>query len=139
MARNPFKPLEEKLTDEPFLESDADEQLLVSIELSQTYKLTAITLAGPDDGSAPKTVKLFANRSAMSFDDCEDFKPTQTLELSSTSATLPLQLTKFSNVTSLSVFLENNQDDQEVTCLTRLELVGTPLHTTNMNDLKKSG
>ena len=54
--------------------------------LNQTYKLTSITLAGPADGTAPATVKLFVNKTAMSFDDCEDFPATQTLTLSSASA-----------------------------------------------------
>ena len=84
------------------LKSDADEQLLVSLNLPQTFKLSAIKIAGPADGSAPATIKLFANKQSMSFDDCEDFCPTQTLTISSAEATIPLQLTKFSNVSSLS-------------------------------------
>lgn len=121
------------------LKSDADEQLLIGLTLPQLYKLHAIKLSGPDDGSAPASIKLFINRTAMSFDDCEDFPATQSLTLTSASATLPLQQTKFSNVSSLTVFIENNQADKEVTCLSRLELVGVPVHTTNMNDLKKGG
>ena len=34
---------------------------------------------------------------------------------------------------------EGNQGDEECTQLSRLELVGVPVHTTNMNDLKKGG
>ena len=107
--------------------------------LNQTYKLTSITLAGPADGTAPATVKLFVNKTAMSFDDCEDFPATQTLTLTGGSATLPLQLTKFLSVSSLTVFIESNQGDEEATGLTRLEVVGVPVHTTNMKDLKKVG
>lgn len=121
------------------LKSDADEQLLVSLNLPQTFKLSAIRLGGPTDGSAPSTIKLFANKVSMSFDDCEDYAPTQTLTLAAADATLPLQLTKFANVSSLTVFIEGNQGDEECTQLSRLELVGVPVHTTNMNDLKKGG
>lgn len=121
------------------LKSDSDEQLLLSLSFPQTFKLSAIKLAGPADGTAPATVKLFVNKSAMSFDDCEDFMPTQTLTLSSASATLPLQLTKFTSVSSLSIFIENNQGDEEATCLSSLQLVGLPVATTNMKDLKKVG
>ena len=39
----------------------------------------------------------------------------------------------------ITVFIEDNQADDEVTALSRLEFVGTPVHTTNMNDLKKVG
>jgi hypothetical protein len=107
--------------------------------LNQTYKLTSITLAGPADGTAPATVKLFVNKTAMSFDDCEDFPATQTLTLSSASATLPLHPTKFNAVSSITVFIENNQGDGEVSCLSNLGFVGLPLHTTNMKDFKKVG
>ena len=121
------------------LRSDADEQLLLSIDLPQTYKLHSLSLAGPADGTAPSTVKLFVNRSNMSFADTEDFCPTQVLNLSSASGTIPLQQTKFTAVSSLTVFIEGNQGDAESTCLSHLGLVGVPVHTTNMKELKKSG
>ena len=66
----------------PPLKSDADEQLLVTINLPSAAKLHEIKISGPDDGTAPKEVKLFANKANMSFDDCEDFPATQTLEFS---------------------------------------------------------
>ena len=91
------------------------------------------------DGTAPATIKLFANKQNMSFDDCEDYPATQTLTLTGGAATLPLQLTKFLSVSSLTVFVESNQGDEEATCLSRLEVIGVPVHTTNMNDLKKVG
>ena len=126
--------------DEPaMLKSDADEQLLVSLTLNQPYKLTAIRIAGPADGTAPAVVKLFANKATMSFDDCEDFQPTQVVALNGASATIPLQLTKFTSVSALTVFVESNQGDEEATCLSRLELVGLPLQNTNMKDFKKVG
>lgn len=122
------------------LKSDSDEQLLVSIAMPSATKLSAIRITGPDDGSAPKTVKIFANRLNMSFDDAEDFPPTQTIELPSANAgQVPLQLTKFLSVSSLTIFVESNQGDEEATGLNRLELVGVPLATTNMKDLKKVG
>ena len=105
----------------------------------QLHKLNAIKVQGPDDGSAPSSIKLFLNRDNMDFSDAEDLPPTAALELKGTSATLPLQLTKFQNVSSLTVFIENNQGDTESTAITRLELIGTPIETTNMNDLKKGG
>lgn len=121
------------------LQSDSDEQLLLTVQLRQQYKLHSIKVAGPDDGSAPATIKVFINRENMDFSDAEDLPPTQTLQLTGASATLPLQLTKFLSVHSLTVFCENNQGDTESTALTRLELIGVPVATTNMNDLKKGG
>ena len=119
--------------------SDCDEQLLVNLTLAQTSKIHSIRLGGPDADTAPKTVKLFINRAALSFDDVEDLPPTQTLTLSGQSATLPLQFVKFQSVSTLTVFIEGNQSDGDVTQLSHLSLIGTPLHTTNMSDLKKGG
>jgi len=121
------------------LRSDADEQLLLTIQLRQCYKLHSIKLAAPSDGSAPSTVKLFVNKVDMDFNDAEDLPPTQTLELKGASATLPLQYTKIQSVNSITVFLENNQGDTESTALSRLELIGIPVETTDMNNLKKVG
>ena len=121
------------------VKSDSDEQLLISLAFPQLMKLHAIKVSGPSDGNAPKTIKLFANKSNMDFSDCEDYPPTQTLTLSGVSQTLPLQLTKFLSVSSITVFIEDNQADEEVTGALTLEFVGVPVHTTNMNDLKKVG
>ena len=90
--------------------------------MRQFYKLHSIKLAGPSDGSAPSKVKLFVNKVDMDFNDAEDLPPTQTLELTGESATLPLQLTKFQSVNSLTVFMENNQGATESTALSRLEV-----------------
>ena len=119
--------------------SDADEQLLFSINFPSVHKLHSIKVAGPADGSAPSTIKLYANKVGMSFDDCEDFPPTQTVELKGAVAIIPLQFVKFQSVSSLTVFIENNQEDAEATSITRFECIGMPVHTTNMNNLKKVG
>lgn len=121
------------------IRSDCDEQLLVNLTLAQPSKIHSIRLGGPDLDSAPKTVKLFVNRTALSFDDVEDLPPTQTLTFRGQSATLPLQFVKFQSVNTLAIFIEDNQSDGEVTKVSHLSLIGTPLHTTNMNDLKKGG
>ena len=71
-----------------------------------------------------QTVKLYVNKPSMTFDDTEDLPPTQVIELTGASATLPLQFVKFQCVTSLSVFIENNQADGDVTCLSKLQFVG---------------
>ena len=48
-------------------------------------------------------------------------------------------LTPLARAALCAVFIETNQGDEEFTQLTSLSLVGVPVHTTNMNDLKKSG
>ena len=120
------------------LKSDCDEQLLFSIDFPALVKLRELRIEGPD-GSTPKTVKLFVNKTNMAFEDCEDAPATQELEFSSEAQTLPLNFVKFQSVSSLTVFVQDNQEDSDSTSISRLQLIGVPLHTTNMNDLKKQG
>jgi len=119
--------------------SDCDEQLLITLTLAAPSKLHSLHFSAPDQPTAPKTVKLFLNKDNLSFDDVEDLPATQTLVLHGTSQTIPLHFVKFQNVSSLVVFIEDNQGGGDVTCLSHLELIGTPLSTTNMSDLKKGG
>ena len=57
--------------------------------------------------TAPKTVKLYANRLQMGFDETESVEATQTLELSDTDfakgAVTNLRFVKFQNVNSIVV------------------------------------
>ncbi len=118
---------------EAAVRSDCDEQLLFSIEFAAgCVKCQSILIEGPED-AAPRTVKLFVNRINMSFDDCEDMPPTQTLELSSASSTTNLNFVKFQSVTSLTLFVENNLAGGDVTAVSRITIVGQPLATTNVS------
>eukprot|EP00966_Prymnesium_polylepis_P251809 5821216-Prymnesium_polylepis.1 len=74
----------------------------------------------------------------MAFEDVEDTAATQTLSVSGGAPSL-LQFVKFQCVCSITVFVEDNHDDAEVTCVERLAFVGEAIHKTNMNDLKKGG
>jgi len=121
------------------LRSDCDEQLLVTVELAQPAKVHSIRVTAPSKASAPSQIKLFLNKTALSFDDVEDLKPAQVVSVTGPEQTIPLQFVKFQNVCSLTFFIEGNQGDEDVTCLSRLELIGTPLSTTNMSELKKGG
>ncbi|XRB24436.1 PITH domain-containing protein [Pseudoscourfieldia marina] len=124
-------------------ESDADEQLLLNIPFSQVVKLHSIAVAGsPDDSGAfaPKTIHLYVNRPSMGFSDCESTKPTQTIELASADeTTVDLAYVKFQNVHTLSVFIADNQGDEEVTKLSKLSIFGTLVQTTNMSEFKRVG
>jgi len=121
------------------LRSDCDEQLLLSIMLAQPSKISSIRIAAPEQASAPSTIKLFVNKSSLSFDDVEDMPPTQVLEMKGTSDEIKLNFVKFQNVSSLTVFIDANQGLEDSTALSRFHLVGMPIHTTNMSDLKKGG
>ena len=120
------------------VESDADEQLLITLSFKTKVKLHSISVAGPG-GRAPKEIKLFANKSNLGFDDVEGMPADQTLELApeQLGERTELKFVKFQNVDFLTIFIASNQDDEESTALSSLVLYGTTVATTNMGEFKR--
>ncbi|XP_052787127.1 thioredoxin-like protein 1 [Mya arenaria] len=124
-----------------YLESDCDEQLLISIEFSQPVKLHSLKLYGPED-KGPKTVKVFQNQPrSLDFDSADSMEPTQTLELTTEDIKegnlATLRYVKFQNVTSVTLFVRDNQGGGEVTQLDHLGFIGSPVNATNMSEFKR--
>ena len=65
-----------------FLESDADQQLIIHVIFNAGTKLRSITISAADDGHAPKKIKLFTNRPTIGFSEAEDEKAVQEFDLS---------------------------------------------------------
>lgn len=99
---------------------------------------------------APKKVKLFANKLNLGFSEAEDQPATQELTLTKKdvesagnpvdSATKVLAA-KFAKVSSLTVFIADNQGDEEKTEITRIVLVGasqTGLPPSNVKVIKSA-
>lgn len=128
--------------------SEDDEQLLLFVFFKQLVNIKSIRIRGatPPAGSgmsAPKIVKLWKNTPNMDFNDANDSKPVQQFELSESDLQgdkdLALDYLKFKNVDNLTIFIENNQDDEEVTFLNNIQFYGNAIDDFNMNNLKKSG
>jgi hypothetical protein len=76
-----------------FLESDADEQLIIHIIFTASTKLRSITVTAADDGHAPKKIKLFTNNPTIGFSEAEDEKAVQEFQLTAAEiAGKPLNL-----------------------------------------------
>ncbi|KAK3684265.1 PITH domain-containing protein [Podospora appendiculata] len=109
----------ERLSAEPELASDADEQLLMNIPFTAQIKLHSILLRTSDSDSAPRTLKVLINRDDVDFSVAEDAPGTQTFELSRTSEVqeLPVKRARFSSVRRLSLFFADNfgDGDEDVT------------------------
>ncbi|XP_042158670.1 thioredoxin-like protein 1 [Oncorhynchus tshawytscha] len=128
--------------DTTYLESDCDEQLLVTMAFNQPVKLYSMKLQTSDFAQAPKCVKIFINLPrSMDFDDAERSEATQTLDLAEEDfkddGLIPLRYVKFQNVQSVTMFVKNNQGDEETTKINYLTFIGTPVQATNMNDFKR--
>jgi hypothetical protein len=122
------KTWDERLNDQPVLESDADEQLLMHIPFAGSCRLYALIIRTSDSDSAPQTLKLFRNRDDMDFGLASDLKPTQTLTLpkSNDVAEIPLNRALWNGSTSINLFFEDNHSggEEEVTRVSYLGFKG---------------
>ncbi|KAL4946232.1 hypothetical protein BDV06DRAFT_152377 [Aspergillus oleicola] len=108
----------ERQNDEPELESDADEQLLMYIPFTGQVNVHSILTNTAPTPSAPKTVKLFKNRDDLDFSTASELKPTQTIEVPQPIAgtdvfELPLNRAHWNATTSVTLFFEDNWSDGE--------------------------
>lgn len=123
------------------VESDTDEQLIITLGFSQAVKLHSIKFHAPLS-HAPRRVKLFTNYSTLGFDDASSNPAVQELELTEAdyneTAVTNLRFVKFQNVTTLSIFIEDNLGGEEITKLQQLTLIGTPVLTTKMGEFQNN-
>lgn len=110
-----FKPYEERLNFEKFVESDADEELLFNIPFTGNIKLKGFRIIGANDDSHPKKIRLFKNRPGMTFDDAkaqadQEFDvyrdPTGEFEY-------PTKVVTFSSVHHLTMHIPKNFGDDQ--------------------------
>ncbi|ODA82538.1 hypothetical protein RJ55_01045 [Drechmeria coniospora] len=100
----------ERLQIEPELESDADEQLLMTVPFTAQVKLHSILLRTSPSASAPRTLHLYINRADLDFSSAEEMEPVQKLELSQTSDVqeIPVKRALFGKVQQLGLFFVDN-------------------------------
>lgn len=124
-----------------YLESDCDEQLIMSYGFNQAVKLHSLKITAPED-NGPKTLRLFKNQPrTLDFDQASTSEPVQVLELKpenlSGNEPIPLQYVKFQNVQNLQIFVVDNQSGSEVTRINHLAIIGSCITMTNMSDFKR--
>ncbi|KAL2155330.1 hypothetical protein VTH82DRAFT_71 [Thermothelomyces myriococcoides] len=115
----------ERLSAEPELVSDVDEQLLVNVPFTGQVKLHSILIRTSDSDSAPKTLKVIINRDDVDFGVAEETSGTQEFELSRTAEVqeLPVRRARFNSVRRLTLFFPDNFGDGEED-VTRISYLG---------------
>ncbi|TPX62988.1 hypothetical protein PhCBS80983_g00157 [Powellomyces hirtus] len=111
-AKLVFKAWEERVDVSKFVESDADEQLIINIPFTANIKLKSIAVVGAGE-SAPSKMKAFTNRDDIDFDTAESTVATQEWELVAEVprgeiAEYPTRLTKFQNIRNLTLYFPEN-------------------------------
>jgi hypothetical protein len=94
--------------DPEYIESDADEQLIIFVPFTGSVKLTSIAVLGPPDAHAPSHFKVFINRD-IDFDSTDHVQEWQMVQ--HTHGWLPeyhTRVAKFGNVRSISLFFTAN-------------------------------
>ncbi|KAG0204496.1 Thioredoxin-like protein 1 [Mortierella sp. GBA30] len=128
-------------SDNTYLESDVDEQLIISVPFNQAVKLHSLKIIPKDIAHAPKTIKLYVNKLTLGFDEAESVQETQTIVFTENdyegNGLTPLRFVKFQNVTSVILFVVDNLGDEETTQIQQLLFIGSSLDGTDMSALKK--
>ncbi|KAI9588691.1 thioredoxin-like protein 1 [Glossina fuscipes] len=124
-----------------YLQSDCDEQLILSITFNQVVKIHSLKFKAPMQ-LAPREIKLFINQPrTIDFDQAESMTSVQDLVLDpkdlEKGTPVNLRYVKFQNVQNIQIFVKNNQSGAEVTQIDYVGFIGSPLMTTKMNDFKR--
>ena len=122
-----------------FLESDADEELLITIKFMQAVKIAQLRVVAAIDSldNAPTKVKLFVNKVGLDFDSAKSDNATQEISLSKEELRSPgkpvsTHFVKFQNVQELGIFVPGNHGDEEQTRIATLAIVGELVAQTGM-------
>jgi len=142
------------------LVSDADEQIILQFSFREFVRIDELVFTVPPTDQCPKTIKLFVNRTNMSFDTCEEDKPTLVHTVDSSVASVATTATSatvfsttsnnnnkqikinlnpliFGKSTALTIFIEDNFGN-DVTTLYSLAIKGSANNASmNMNDFSK--
>jgi len=125
-----------------YLESDCDEELLMSFTFNQQVKLHSIKIKAPDDGTGPKEMKLYINQpSNMDFDGARDGNAIQEINLTKDDIAgdnpVKLKYVKLQAVNNVTLFVKSNQGDEDTTKIQNIVFYGKTVSTTNMSQFQR--
>eukprot|EP01062_Namystynia_karyoxenos_P018645 TRINITY_DN16959_c0_g1_i1.p1 TRINITY_DN16959_c0_g1~~TRINITY_DN16959_c0_g1_i1.p1 ORF type:complete len:235 (+),score=64.48 TRINITY_DN16959_c0_g1_i1:81-785(+) len=109
------KPWEERRSEAVCAASDADEEMIIYVPFTEVVKVRAICVVGgtraEEEADAPSTVRLFANRDDLDFENAAGITPDQQLDLQKGQygdMEHQLRQSKFSSVRELTLHVDKN-------------------------------
>jgi len=132
-------------------DKESDHQMIIVVPFLEAVKVRSMRVnfvksqRGSDEESGPKDVHIFIDRPNYSFQDVDGAAAVQDLSIqprqleTTTGEGVALKFVKFQNVHALTLFIETNQDDSDVTAIHSLQFWGEPIAGTDMKNLKKTG
>lgn len=120
-----------------YLESDADEELLITLKFMSEVKVSGIVVGAADGAeSAPKNLRLFVNKVGLDFDSAKSDKATEDLVFSKAEVTAgtkkEVRFVNFQRVQQLGIFVSSNQDDEETTKIGKITILGETISHTGL-------
>ncbi|CVK83348.1 related to thioredoxin-like protein [Fusarium mangiferae] len=140
-----------KGTSKDYVQSGADDQLLLyipfqSIVKLHTLQLTSLPPKDDEDVMRPGNIHLYINRTHnLDFNEADDTEPTQAIEISPEdwneegTVSLSLRYVKFQKTSSLVIYVQQGEGDGETVRLDRVRLVGEAGAKREMGKLQKVG
>jgi len=126
-----------------YVESDADEQLLMNIPFNQAVRVQAISIKAGELAHAPKLIKIAVNNPHIGFDDIESANEpqvAQVLELTEEQVTdgspIPLRFVRFQAVSSLHIFVASNHGGEDETRINAIDVLGLPGQVSRVDELR---
>jgi len=119
---NVIKPWHTRLDETQFIESDADDQMILRIPFTGSVRLRALLFKAGPGAQTPSQINLFANEPSLDFDDIFDKIPAQEFNVpqSRDIGEYAVKSTKFSNISSITLFIPASQGAEN----TRIYYVG---------------
>jgi len=125
-AKTIFRPWDDRKNFSSFVESDADEELLINVPFTGNVKLKGVVVIGGNEETAPSKLRLFKNRPHMTFDDTA-LETDQEIALTRDSegaVEYATKIVKFSNINCISLHFPSNFGGEETTKIFYIGLKG---------------
>ncbi|BGP15862.1 hypothetical protein JCM10213_005652 [Rhodosporidiobolus nylandii] len=116
-----IRPWDERNQEDEWLESDADEQLILQIPFTGSIKLRSILIKSGPAGFTPDKMQVYANQK-LDFDEASSVDVTQSFDVAVTREVIEFAVrpAKFPSVQSLTLFFPSNHGEDT----TRISFVG---------------
>ncbi|BGP39853.1 hypothetical protein JCM10450v2_003826 [Rhodotorula kratochvilovae] len=116
-----IRPWDQRNQDDEWLESDADEQLILHVPFTGSIKLRSILIKTGPAGYTPDKMLVFANQ-LLDFDEATSQDVTQSFDVAATKEVVEYAVrpAKFPSVRSLTLFFPSNHGE----ATTRVSFVG---------------
>ncbi|KAF8518475.1 galactose-binding domain-like protein [Gautieria morchelliformis] len=111
-----LKPWDQRLDESVYLQSDADDQLIIRVPFTGSVKLRSVLIKAGPGGQTPSKVALFANEDTLDFNDVADRKATHEFAIvqSREIGDYAVKPARFSNLSSVTLFFSASQGAETI-------------------------